>query len=112
MFNMNAPTASALRHVYTATAAITGTLTVLGMSQGDATAIGEAVRQIGDGAASIIAGISTLVPIAMSAYAAWSATRKTRMTEMNADPEIKKIQTVPGTEAAKEAATIPGSKVA
>ena len=102
---------SALRHVYTATAAVTAALTIVGLSQGDATGIGQAVQKIGDGFASIVAGLSTLVPIVMAGWAAWSGTRKVRMSDLNADPEIRKIDTVPGTDAHKEAAQIPGSKV-
>jgi hypothetical protein len=111
MFDMSAPVSSALRHVYTAAAAVTAALTIVGLSQGDATAIGVAVHQIGDGVASIVAGLSSLVPIIMAAYAAWSGTRKSRMIDLNKDPEIRKIDTVPGTEAHAEAASIPGSKV-
>jgi D-serine deaminase-like pyridoxal phosphate-dependent protein len=111
MFDMSAPVSSALRHAYTAVAAATAALTIVGLSQGDATAIGVAVHQIGDGLASIVAGISALVPIIMAAYAAWSGTRKARLLELNKDPEIEKVKTVPGTEAHAEAASIPGTKV-
>ena len=34
-----------------------------------------------------------------------------RMAALNADPEIQHIKTVPGTDAAREAAQIPGNKV-
>jgi len=77
---------AALRHVYTAVAAVTGTLTVVGMSQGDATAIGTAIHQIGDGLASIATGVATLVPIVMSAYAGWTATRKSQVASVAAVP--------------------------
>jgi len=101
----------ALRHVYTATAAATAAATIIGLSQGDATGIGTAVHQIGDGIASIVAGVTALIPIITAGYAAVSATRKNRMKDLNNDPQIAKVETVPGTEAAKEAATIPGNKV-
>ena len=102
---------SILRHVYTALGTALSVAVVVGLSQGEATAIGAAVQQIGDGVSKIIAGISTLVPIAMSIWAALSASRKSRLSSLNADPEIEKIVTVPGTEAHKEAREIPGNKV-
>ena len=102
---------SFLRHVYTATGTATAVLTVVGMSQGDATTIGNAVHQIGDGIASIVAGIGALVPVVSGVYAMVSASRASRLKALNADPQIEKIKTVPGTEAAKEAAAIPGAKV-
>lgn len=111
MFDISAPASSALRHLYTATAAATAALTIAGMSQGDTTTIGVAVHQIGDGIASVIAGVTALTPIVMAAYSAWSGTRKARLIDMDKDPEIKKMEMVPNTAAAQEAATIPGNKV-
>lgn len=112
---MNMPTEdqvhSVLRHVYTATGTAVSILVVIGLTQQDASSIGIAVKQIGDGIASIIAGISALIPIVSGAYAALSASRAARLRALNADPQIAKIDTVPGTDAAKEAAQIPGSKV-
>jgi hypothetical protein len=102
---------SILRHVYTALGTALSVAVAIGLSQGDATTIGSAVQQIGDGVSKIIAGISTLVPVAMSVWAAISASRKSRMAALNADPEIQHIKTVPGTDAAREAAQIPGNKV-
>ncbi len=102
---------SALRHVYTAVGTGTAVAIAFGLSQGDATAIGEAVKQIGDGVASIVAGVATLVPIVSGIYAAISASRKSRLKDLDADPEIERIKTVPGTTAAAEAAEIPGTKV-
>lgn len=112
---MNLPSSaqvhSALRHVYTATAAAGATAIALGVSPQTWEKVSQAVQQIGDGVASIAAGLSTLVPIAMAAYAAWSASRKKRMQDLSGDPEIRKIETVPGTPAAAEAAAIPSAKV-
>jgi hypothetical protein len=102
---------SALRHVYTATGTGVAVLSIIGLSQGDASAIGVAVKQIGDGVVSIIAGAGTLIGIGSAVFAGWSATRKSRMAAFNADPEIRKIETVPGTPAQQEAADIPGNKV-
>lgn len=77
-----------LRHVYTATGVGTTVLIAVGISQGDATAIGEAVHKIGDGLASIIAGISMLAPIISALYAGWTATRKS---------QVKSVAAIPGT---------------
>ena len=60
-----------LRHVYTAVAAGSAVLVMVGMSQGDVTALGEAVHKIGDGLASVWAGVSMLIPIASGLYAAY-----------------------------------------
>lgn len=100
-----------LRHVYTASGTAISILAILGLSQGDATALGAAVHQIGDGIASIAAGIGSLVPIGMSIYAAWSASMKSKLKSLNANPEIVQITTVPGSDANKVASEIPGSKV-
>jgi len=102
---------SILRHVYTATATALSVGVIMGLSQGDATAIGAAVQQIGEGVSKIVAGISTIVAVAMPIWAAISASRKSRLKALDADPEIAKIVTVPGTEAHKEAREIPGNKV-
>jgi len=102
---------SALRHVYTATGTAMAVLTAVGLSQGDATTIGTAVHQIGDGISSIVAGVGALIPVISGLYAMASASRKNRLLALNADPQIKKVETVPGTPAAAEAATIPGAKV-
>jgi hypothetical protein len=112
---MNLPTGdqvnSALRHVYTAAATATTVLMVVGLKQGDATAIGAAVHQIGDGVASIIAGVTALVPIAAGAYAAWTASPLSKLLSMKKDPEIAKVEAVPGTATAALAEAIPGDKI-
>lgn len=100
-----------LRHVYTATGTAISILAILGLSQGDATALGAAVHQIGDGIASIAAGVSALVPIASAVYAAYSATIKSKLKSLDANPEIIRVTTVPGTDAATAASEIPGTKV-
>lgn len=113
--NMSLPTGdqvqSFLRHVYTAAATATGILAVVGLSQGDATAIGNAVHQIGDGVAAIIAGVSTLVPIISGTIAAIKQSRASRLKALDRDPQIARVITVPGTQAQQEAAAIPGNKV-
>lgn len=112
---MNMPTSdqvnSALRHVYTAAGTATAVLVMVGLSQGDATTIGNAVHQIGDGVASIIAGIGALIPIASALYAAWSASPFSKLISMKKNPEIAKVEAVPGTPTAALADAIPGNKI-
>lgn len=102
---------AALRHVYTGVGVLTSTLVVVGLAQGDASTIGVAVHKIGDGVASIVGGISMLVPLVSGAYAAISASRKSRMVAMNVDPQMQVLAAKPGTDAAAIADTIPGNKV-
>lgn len=100
-----------MRHVYTAFGAATAMLLFVGLSQGDVTTIGNALHQIGDGVVSIAAGIAALVPILSGVAASIAASRASRLKSLDADPQIAKVETVPGTEAAAAAAQIPGSKV-
>ena len=102
---------SFLRHVYSATATAISVLVMVGLSQGDATAIGEAVHQIGDGIAKIVAGISILVPIASGLYAAWSASPFSRLMQAKKNPQIEQVIVKPNTPAATLAESIPGSKI-
>lgn len=102
---------SALRHVYTAVGTATAVLIYVGLSQGNATALGNGVHQIGDGIASIVAGVTTLIPVASALWAAWSASPFARMLAMNQDPGVKQVITVPGTPAAAAADAIPGNKI-
>jgi hypothetical protein len=84
---------SALRHVYTATAAVTAVLVIVGFSQGDATGIGVAVHKIGDGAASIIEGVSMLVAILTPLYAGWRRSQKQMITDVDAMPDVAGVVT-------------------
>lgn len=112
---MNMPTSdqvnSALRHVYTAIGTGTAVLVMVGLSQGDATTIGNAIHKIGDGAASIIAGITMLIPIASAVYAAASASPFSRMMKLKQDPDIKQVIAVEGTKMGAIADAIPGNKI-
>lgn len=83
---------SGLRHVYTATATGTAVAVLIGLSQGQATALGVAVHQIGDGIASIIAGVSTLISVGSAAYAMWSASPFSRMLAVSKDPQTEKLE--------------------
>jgi hypothetical protein len=102
---------AALRHVYNATSMILAALMVIGLSQGDATAIGAAVHAIGDGVAAVLAGVSVLVPFYAGAKAWIAASRASRLKSLNADPQIEQVITKPGSEAEEIARTIPGDKV-
>jgi hypothetical protein len=102
---------SFLRHVYTAAGTATAVAVAFGLSDTDSATIRDAVHQIGDGVASIVAGVAALVPFISGAVAALSASRPNRLRKLDADPQIALIKTVPGTDAAREAAAIPGNKV-
>jgi hypothetical protein len=102
---------SALRHVYTATAAASAAALFIGLSQGDVTTLGRGVHQIGDGVALIIGGITTLIPVVSALYAAWTASPFSRLLNLNRNPEIKQVTTVAGTPTAALADAIPGSKI-
>ena len=82
-----------LRHSYTVLGSALGTAVVFAPSKGDATTINEPVHKIGDGAASIAAGISMLIPVVSRLYAAWTASRTRRPEAMNADPQIVQVAT-------------------
>ena len=82
-----------LRHVYSITATAIATATIIGLSQGDATALGTAIHQIGDGIASIVAGITTLIPIASALFAAWSGNRVQQAARIAQMPGLKVVPT-------------------
>lgn len=104
-------TNAALRHVYTAVGVATATLVLVGMSQGNATAIGNAVHQIGSGIASIVAGVGALIPIVSGIYAALSASPLAGLLRMQKNPDIRQVIAVPGTPTAQLTKQIPGDKV-
>src|ERR1700677_4527421 len=82
---------SALRHVYTATASGITVAVLIGLSQGQATALGAAIHQIGDGVASIVAGVSALIPIVSAGYAAWSASPFSKLLSVSKNPEVQQV---------------------
>lgn len=104
-------TNAALRHIYTGVGVATATLVLVGLSQGDATSIGNAVHQIGSGIASIVAGVGTLISVGSALWAAWSSSPFARLLQANNNPEIKQVIAVPGTQTAELAKQIPGDKV-
>jgi hypothetical protein len=102
---------AALRHVYTAAGTAAAVLVFVGLSQGDATKLGTGIHQIGDGVASIIAGVTTLIPVASALYAAWTASPFSRLISMKKNPEIAQVLAKPGTATAALADAIPGNKI-
>lgn len=100
-----------LRHVYSSTATAISVLVLVGLSQGDATALGNAIHQIGDGIAKIVAGVAALIPIASGIYAAYTASPFARLLRAKANPEIAQVLVVPGTKTAALADSIPGDKI-
>ena len=79
---------SFMRHVYT----VLGTLVAVAgatsfMDPKTVQTIVTAVHQIGDGVVSIATGIGALVPFASGAYAAWSASHKSKMQSIAASPQ-------------------------
>jgi len=75
-----------LRHVYTAGGAVSATLLLVGLSQGDITALGQYVHQIGDSVAAISAAVAAMIPIITSIYEAWTASRGPRIASIIKDP--------------------------
>ena len=94
--NIEISTASvnaALRHVYTALGTGIAVLAVVGMSQGDQTALGTAVHQIGDGLASIVAGVTTLIPIISALFAARKASAPQQAASIAQTDGLKVVPT-------------------
>lgn len=100
-----------MRHVYSDTATAIVVLSAVGLYQGDATALGNAIHKIGDGVISIVTGVSVIVQIVSPMYASWTASRSYKLQALNADPQIQKVIAKPGTAAAAVADSIPGNKV-
>jgi hypothetical protein len=104
-------TSSVLRHIYTAVGTATAVLVVVGLSQSDATALGLAVHKIGDGVASIVAGVGMLIPVASAIYAAWAQSPFAKLMAMQHNPEIHQVIAIAGTPTGALAAAIPGDKI-
>jgi hypothetical protein len=112
---MNWPTGdqvnSALRHVYTTAGTATAVAIFFGLNPDLANQIAPAVHKIGDGISSVIAGVGMLIPVASGLYAAWSASPFSRLLSFKKNPEIAKVEAVPGTATAALADAIPGNKI-
>lgn len=93
--NLPAPVNAVLRHVYTGLGVATMVLVTVGLKQGDATALGNAVHQIGDGVSSIAAGIAAIVAVVSPLYASWTATRASRIAAVGAMPNTVVVTTAP-----------------
>jgi hypothetical protein len=88
---MNIPSqaqfAAAGRHVLTFSMGATAAVAALHVITSDqATTITTSVTQIGNGIAEIAAGLAPLIALATGAYATWTASRKSQITAVNADP--------------------------
>jgi phage-related minor tail protein len=104
-------TNAALRHIYTAVGTGVAVALFFGVSPDMAAKIAPAVHQIGDGFASIIAGVTALIPVATALYAAWTASPFSKLMAAKNNPEIKQVVTVAGTPTAALADQIPGTKI-
>jgi len=100
-----------LTHVYGAVGTAGAVLVFVGLSQGDATALGHGVHQIGDGVASIAAGIATLIPVATALYAMWNNSPFSKLIDLKKNDQIKQVIAVAGTPLAAIADAIPGDKI-
>jgi hypothetical protein len=103
--------AAITRNIISAITAAVPFLIYLGLSPDSVSAVQSAVQTMGDGLAMVAAGIAALVPIVMAAWAGYAASRKGRLSMLNADPQIKKVETVQGTPAKEIASEIPGNKI-
>jgi hypothetical protein len=101
----------ALRHVYTAVGTASAVLVMVGMSQEDVSSLGRGIHQIGDGVASIVAGVGTLIPIVCAVYAAWQQSPFSKLMSFHNNKQIAQVLAVPGTPMAKLADEIPGNKI-
>jgi hypothetical protein len=112
---MNMPTNdqinAGLHHVYTAAGTAGAVLLFVGLSQGNTTALGVGVHQIGDGVASIAAGITTLIPVATALYAMWKNSPFSKLMNFKKNDQIQQVIAVPGTPMAALADAIPGNKI-
>lgn len=73
----------------------------------DAASISGALNQIAAGVSSLVAGVSTLVAIGTGIYAAWTASSKSQLLAVAANPAVKSV--VVSTPALADA--IPSNKV-
>jgi hypothetical protein len=103
--------AAGLHHVYNTTGTTAAVLLFVGLSQGNSTALGVGVHQIGDGVASIAAGITTLIPVATALYAMWNNSPFSKLMNFKKNVQIQRVVAVPGTPMAALADAIPGNKI-
>jgi hypothetical protein len=100
-----------LHHVYTAVGTASAVLIFVGLSRSDSNALNTAVHQIGDGVASIAAGVATLIPIATTLYAMWNNSPFSKMMNLKKNDQIQQVIAKAGTPLAAIADAIPGDKI-
>jgi hypothetical protein len=57
----------------------------------DAASLSGALNQIAAGLSSLVAGVSTLVAIGTGLYAAWTASNKSQISAVAANPAVKSV---------------------
>ncbi len=91
MLGLSQQTNAILRHVYTALGTAVALLIYMGVSPDDQAKIVAAVHQIGDGFASIVAGLAVLVPIGSAMFARWTAKPAQQIAAVNAMPDVQVV---------------------
>jgi len=87
----------AARYAVTSITSVVGTLVALHfLSNGDATNISNGLTQIGTGIASIIAGITTLTPIAMAVWGMLRSTQTAKIADVQSLPNVNVVPSGPG----------------
>ena len=102
---------SFLASVVSALSSATAALLLVGVSQDDATRLGAAVQQIGDGIAGAISFLLLMISVFGTTYVFFKQTKHFLFRRHDADPEIRYVEVLPGTEAAAVAEAIPGDKI-
>jgi len=102
---------SFLASVVSALSSATAALLLVGVSQDDATRLGEAIQQIGDGIVGFISFLLLMVSVSGTTYVFFKQTKHFLFRRHDADPEIRYVEVLPGTKAATIAEAIPGDKI-
>jgi len=102
---------SFLASVVSALSSATAALLLVGVSQDDATRLGAAVQQIGDGIAGAISFLLLMISVFGTTYVFFKQTKRFLFRRHDADPEIRYVEVLPGTESAQIADAIPGNKI-
>lgn len=85
------------RYALTSASSVIATLVALHfLSDGTATTISTGLTQIGSGIASIIAGITTLTPVAMTVWGILRSTQKAKIADVKAMPTVDVVPVAPG----------------
>lgn len=87
----------ASRYAITSASSVIATLVALHfLSGGDASTISTGFNQIGTGIASIVAGITTLTPIAMAVWGMMKSTQAAKIADVQAIDNVKVVPAGPG----------------